>query len=86
MFMRYHWGLGVGHLYARTNHENVNTAASVHEESFKDFEEEEVTSLQDCSMDVEVSDSDSGSDSDNNLEDLELCLNYDEYDTLDYEN
>lgn len=86
MFMRYHWGLGVGHIYTRTNQENVDTAASVNEEGFEDFEEEEVTSLQDCDMDVEVSDSDSGSDSDNDSEDLEPCLNYDEYDTLDYEN
>ncbi|KIK37340.1 hypothetical protein CY34DRAFT_15768 [Suillus luteus UH-Slu-Lm8-n1] len=86
MFMRYHWGLGVGHIYTRTNQENVDTAASVNEEGFEDFEEEEVTSLQDCSMDVKVSDSDSGSDSDNDSEDLEPCMNYDEYDTLDYKN
>ncbi|KAG1775826.1 hypothetical protein EV702DRAFT_972611, partial [Suillus placidus] len=85
MFMRYNWGLGVGHIYIHTNHENVNTNPSVNGEGFEDFEEEEVTSLQDCGMDVEVSDSDSGSDSDNDSEDLEQCLNYynsDEYNML----
>jgi hypothetical protein len=83
MFMRYHWGLGVGHTYAHTSHEDADTTANV--EDIEDFEEE-VTSLQDCSIDGEVSDSDSGSNSGNDSEDSEQCLNYDEYDTLDYEN
>ncbi|KAG1865192.1 hypothetical protein C8R48DRAFT_601365, partial [Suillus tomentosus] len=86
MFMRYHLGLGVGHTYADTSREDTDTTV-VNVEDFEDFEAEgEVTSLQDCGTDSEVSDSDSGSDSGNDSEDSEQCLDYDEYDTLDYEN
>lgn len=84
--MQYHLGLGVGHTYANTSCEDTNTTV-VSVEDFKDFEAEgEVTSLQDCGTDSEVSNSDSGSDSGNDSEDSEQCLDYDEYDTLDYEN
>ena len=85
MFMRYHWGLGIGHSY--THSRKVDTTANVGD---FDAEEEEVNSDQDCgtisNSDREASDSDSESDSD--ASDRGQCINYDcgEYGTLDYEN
>ncbi|KAG0694659.1 hypothetical protein DFH29DRAFT_1006136 [Suillus ampliporus] len=86
MFMRYHWGLGVGHTYTHTSHKDVDTTANVGD--VEDLEEGEA----DCGMsnlDSEMSDLGSGSESDDgDDEDSEQHMGYDsdQYDTLDYEN
>ncbi|KAG2741806.1 hypothetical protein P692DRAFT_201726163 [Suillus brevipes Sb2] len=80
MFMRYQWGLGIGHTYTHASHKYTDTTAD-----FEDLEREEVDFDQDQDMhhsDGEASDSDLGSDSD---EDCDEEYSDNEF-TLDYEN
>ena len=81
MFMRYHWGLGVGHTYTH-GHKGSDADTTADPGDLEDLEEEEEHPDQRCgtsNSDGEVSDSDSGTDS-------EESYDSDEYDTLDYEN
>ena len=83
MFMRYHWGLGVGHTYT---HSRKDADPTTNMGDFEDLEEEEMDSEHNCgtvsNSDREASDSDSRSDSDGS--DVGQCMSYgsDEDDTL----
>jgi len=88
MFMRYHWGLGVGHTYVH-HRKDPDANATVEVGDLEDLEEEEEDFDQRCGFSNpggEASDSDSGTDSD--VCDDVQCTDYDsdEYNSLDYEN
>ncbi|KAG2053095.1 hypothetical protein BDR06DRAFT_997279 [Suillus hirtellus] len=57
MFMRYQWGLGVGHTYAHTSHKATDTTVI-----FEDLEEEEIQDQGICDSDSDHSSLGSGSE------------------------
>jgi hypothetical protein len=88
MFMRYHWGLGVGHTYVH-RHKDPDADATAEVGDLEDLHEEEEDFDQYCGISDsggEASDSDSGTGSD--VCDDAQCTDYesDEYNSLDYEN
>ncbi|KAG1737959.1 hypothetical protein EDB19DRAFT_1909404 [Suillus lakei] len=79
MFMRYQWGLGVGHTYMHASHKDTNTTTNFGLEGEEvDFDQDQGTS----DSDGEASDSDLGSDSDEDCDEEYSDNNS----TLDYEN
>lgn len=73
MFMRYQWGLGVGHTYTHPSHKAADTTAN-----FEDQEEEEIQDQGICDSDSDHSslESDSGEDSEDECSDNDSTLDY----------